>query len=177
MKPEQSVWCLPLLMRSSTPFLPRLEAQPAATEWPRQFLSAWQEAVNRIWPWCHSPARPAQADPKAPENRYSYHEGAKMMRVQLTALLAAAGFLTIDYAPAFAQNGVSQYPFCIQGMDNPGWSGCSFNTLASCQASASGLEAECLTNPWYRSSSSVAAPSQQGPSGMGGQPPIGRPSR
>jgi hypothetical protein len=100
-----------------------------------------------------------------------------MNRVPLTALLAAAGFWTIDHAPASAQTGISQYPFCIQGVDNPGWSGCSFNSLEACQASASGTEAECLTNPWYRSGSSAAAPSQQGPTDLGGRPPIGRPSK
>ena len=70
-----------------------------------------------------------------------------MIRVPLAALLAAAGFWTIDHIPASARTGISQYPFCIQGMDNPGWSGCSFNSLATCQASASGTDAECLANP------------------------------
>ena len=78
------------------------------------------------------------------------HDGAEMIRVPLTALLAAARFATIDHIPASAQTGISQYPFCMQGMDNPGWSGCSFNTMATCQATASGTDAECLTNPWYR---------------------------
>jgi hypothetical protein len=45
---------------------------------------------------------------------------------------------------------VTQYPFCIQGDDNPGWTGCSFNTIEVCQATASGTGAECLSNPWYQ---------------------------
>jgi hypothetical protein len=57
------------------------------------------------------------------EERLSSDEGAEMIRVPLTALLAAAGVWTIDHVPASAQTGISQYPFCIQGMDNPGWSG------------------------------------------------------
>ncbi len=100
-----------------------------------------------------------------------------MIRVPLTALLAAAGFWTIDHIPASAQTGISQYPFCIQGVDNPGWSGCSFNSLEACQASASGTEAECLTNPWYRPGVDVAPASPQGPTGMGGPLPIGPPPK
>ena len=115
--------------------------------------------------------------PKARDERPSSHEGAEMIRVPLTALLAAAGFCTIDHIPASAQTGISQYPFCIQGVDNPGWSGCSFNSLATCQASASGTEAECLTNPWYRPGTNVAPPSPQQPTGMGGPLPIGQPPR
>lgn len=100
-----------------------------------------------------------------------------MIRVPLTALLAAAGFWTIDHIPASAQTGISQYPFCIQGVDNPGWSGCSFNSLEACQASASGTEAECLTNPWYPLGVDVAPASPQGPTGMGGPLPIGPPPK
>jgi len=54
---------------------------------------------------------------------------------------------------------ISQYPFCIQGSDNPGWSGCSFNTLQACQAAASGTDAECLSNPWYQADANTAMPS------------------
>jgi hypothetical protein len=101
-----------------------------------------------------------------------------MIRVRLTVLLAAASFWAIDRVPASAQTGISQYPFCIQGMDYPGWSGCSFNTLAACQATASGLEADCLTNPWYRADASAAPPpSPQDATGMGGPLPIGPPPR
>jgi hypothetical protein len=62
-----------------------------------------------------------------------------------------------------------------QGADNPGSSGCSFNSLEACEASASGTEAECLTNPWYRPGVDAAPPSPQGPTGMGGPLPIGPP--
>jgi hypothetical protein len=57
-----------------------------------------------------------------------------MIRLSFMGLLAAAGLLTAT--PASAQTGISQYPFCIQGVDNPGWSGCSFETLQECQAAA-----------------------------------------
>jgi Protein of unknown function (DUF3551) len=69
------------------------------------------------------------------------------MRSIFFVSLAMSGFGMPDLASA--QTAISQYPFCIQGVDNPGWSGCSFNTLQACQAAASGTEAECLTNPWY----------------------------
>jgi hypothetical protein len=64
---------------------------------------------------------------------------------------------------------ISQYPYCIQGEDNPGWTGCSFNTLQACQASASGTQSECLSNPWYQADS-APAPSDPSPYGA----PIGR---
>ncbi len=71
-----------------------------------------------------------------------------MIRLSLLGLLVATDLLTA--MPVSAQTGVSQYPFCIQGVDNPGWSGCSFNTLPACQAAASGTEAECLANPCFQ---------------------------
>jgi len=67
------------------------------------------------------------------------------MRNIFLALLAVSGVAVPDLAPA--QTAATQYPFCIQGVDNPGYSGCSFDTLQACQASASGTEAECITNP------------------------------
>jgi uncharacterized protein DUF3551 len=71
-----------------------------------------------------------------------------MIRAIFWMLLVIAG---IGEGPADAQSAVSQYPFCIQGEDNPGWTGCSFDTLQACQAAASGTFAECLANPWYQS--------------------------
>lgn len=67
---------------------------------------------------------------------------------------------------------VSQYPFCIQGEDNPGWSGCSFNTLQACQAAASGTYAECLSNPWYRADATPPAPSTPYGAPMGANDPL-----
>jgi len=72
---------------------------------------------------------------------------------------------------------ISQYPFCIQGVDNPGWSGCSFSTLQACQAAASGTEAECLSNPWYQADTGVQMPStpDRGPMGASDPIPVGPP--
>jgi hypothetical protein len=84
------------------------------------------------------------------------------MRNISLAFLAASGVATADLAPA--QTAATQYPFCIQGVDNPGYSGCSYSSLQACQASASGTEAECITNPWYSADNSAA-------SAPGGNPP------
>jgi hypothetical protein len=98
------------------------------------------------------------------------------MRFLIVALLVGIGAVD-SLSSATAQ--VSQYPFCIQGVDNPGWSGCSFNTLQECQASASGTEAECLSNPWYRADASAPAPSApyDAPVGSNDPLPVGPPPR
>ena len=74
----------------------------------------------------------------------------------LLTLLAICGFGMLG--PASAQI-ATQYPVCIQGIDNPGWSGCSLNSFQECQAAASGTEAECLSNPWYKSGNDGASAS------------------
>jgi hypothetical protein len=76
------------------------------------------------------------------------------MRNILLTLLAIFG--SGMFGPASAQI-ATQYPVCIQGIDNPGWSGCSFDSFQECQATASGTEAECLSNPWYKSGNDAAS--------------------
>ena len=78
------------------------------------------------------------------------------MRSILLTSLTICGFEM--WGPASAQI-ATQYPFCIQGVDNPGWSGCSFDSFQECQATASGTEAECLSNPWYKSANNGASAS------------------
>ena len=97
------------------------------------------------------------------------------MRNIFLALLAVNGGAMPD--PAVAQTAVTQYPFCIQGVDNPGYSGCSFDTLQACQASASGTEAECITNPWYSAGSGGASASSASPPGSNGPIVVGPPPR
>jgi Protein of unknown function (DUF3551) len=58
-------------------------------------------------------------------------EGQQMTRYLLLSLLMAG--------PASGQTAIVQYPFCIQGPDNLGWSDCSFNTLQAFQPAASGM--------------------------------------
>ena len=70
----------------------------------------------------------------------------------------------------------TQYPFCIQGIDNPGWSGCSFNSFQECEATASGTEAECLANPWYRASDNAGAVPNGSRSSAFGPFPFGPPA-
>jgi hypothetical protein len=92
------------------------------------------------------------------------------MRAVFLALLVIDGL-----GMAAAAQPVTQYPFCIQGMDNPGWTGCSFNTLQACQATASGTGAECLSNPWYKPSYDASPTSDSSPYGANGPIPIGPP--
>ena len=89
----------------------------------------------------------------------------RMMRGILFALLTIGGFGLAG--PCSAQT-ATQYPYCIQGEDNPGWSGCSFNTLQECQESAAGTYAECLSNPWYKASNSGAPAADGSQSGANG---------
>lgn len=96
----------------------------------------------------------------------------QMIRALLLALLASVGpWMAI----ASAQTGISQYPYCVQGADNPGWSGCSYNTMGACQADASGTDSECLANPWYRAGGSAAPQPQEGPIGANDPLPVGPP--
>jgi hypothetical protein len=71
----------------------------------------------------------------------------------------------------------TQYPFCLQGEDYPGWSNCSFTSFQQCQASASGLQDECMANPWYRADANTAQPSPQDQSENDGPIPIGPPPK
>jgi hypothetical protein len=83
------------------------------------------------------------------------------MRLVFLALLTVGGSAVPGPAPAQT---AAQYQFCIQGIDNPGWSGCSFNSFQEFQAAASGTEAECLSTPWYRTADQGAlAPSRSQP--------------
>jgi hypothetical protein len=90
------------------------------------------------------------------------------MRGIVLALLSIGGFGLAG--PASSQT-ATQYPFCIQGVDNPGRSGCSFNTLQECRVSASGTDSECLSNPWYKPSANTASAPAGNPFGASG--PVG----
>jgi hypothetical protein len=78
-------------------------------------------------------------------------------------------------APARAQTAISQYPFCMQGDDNPGWSGCSFDSLQACQAAASGTLAECMSNPWYRVDATALPTPDDNQIGANAPLPVGPP--
>jgi Protein of unknown function (DUF3551) len=68
------------------------------------------------------------------------------MRRAIWALMAIGAFAAIDAAPAAAGG----MPFCIKGCDFGGGAGdCSFSTYQQCQATASGRDATCATNPYF----------------------------
>jgi len=71
----------------------------------------------------------------------------------------------------------TQYPFCLQGDDYPGWSNCSFTSFQQCQASASGTLDECMANPWYRADANTVQQSRRDQSENDGPIPIGPPPR
>jgi hypothetical protein len=49
-------------------------------------------------------------------------------------------------------------PYCIKGCDFGGGAGdCSFSSLAQCQATASGRDAYCATNPYFNAKAEVKA--------------------
>jgi hypothetical protein len=99
---------------------------------------------------------------------------AKGPRVMAFALsLLAAGL----YSSCGSAQVSTQYPFCLQGDDYPGWSNCSFTTFQQCQASASGTLDECMANPWYRVDANTAQPSPQDRSENDGPISIGPPPR
>jgi len=84
--------------------------------------------------------------------------------------------MTLCPASAFAQVS-TQYPFCLQGDDYPGWSNCSFTSFQQCQATASGTNDECFANPWYSAGgNAVPAPDENLP-GLNTRIPIGPPPR
>jgi hypothetical protein len=66
------------------------------------------------------------------------------------ALLVLAVVLVSWYGPTRAQTFDLNYPFCMRVSE---WGGsrveCSYTSLAQCTASASGLAATCVANPYY----------------------------
>ena len=69
------------------------------------------------------------------------------MRNMALTLLAVAGLAMMGSAPAGAVG--TRYPFCIQGVDQPGLSNCTFTSYEQCQATASGRFLYCIANPYY----------------------------
>jgi hypothetical protein len=80
------------------------------------------------------------------------------MRIPALAILTAVTVLTATPAPAQTYGG--SYPFCLQhfrwgGSDNID---CGYVSLAQCNATASGLAALCLANPYYAHAQAPAGP-------------------
>ena len=68
------------------------------------------------------------------------------MRAAMSALMLCCAAAAIGASPA----GAREFPFCIKGCDFAGGRGdCSFSSYAQCQATASGRDATCATNPYF----------------------------
>jgi hypothetical protein len=82
---------------------------------------------------------------------------AALKPIAALAILAAAEVLTA--APAPAQTYGGSYPVCIQRYR---WGGsdvdCSYTSFAQCAATASGLSATCLENPYFARAQMPAGP-------------------
>ena len=69
------------------------------------------------------------------------------MRKIALALLAVGGLWMLNTSPAQAVG--FSHPFCIQGNEYPGLSGCYFDSYGQCMATASGRFLTCISNPYY----------------------------
>jgi uncharacterized protein DUF3551 len=85
------------------------------------------------------------------------------MRIPALAILATFAVLTA--APATAQTFGGKYPFCLQLYLRDGARSieCSYSTMEQCQATASGIAATCLMNPYYSSAREPREPDYRQP--------------
>ena len=85
------------------------------------------------------------------------------MRIRVLAMLVTTAVLTA--APAGAQTYGGNAPFCLHryypdGGDNID---CGYSTMAQCNATASGLPATCMTNPYFASAQVPREPAYRQP--------------
>ena len=82
------------------------------------------------------------------------------MRIPALVILTAVTVLTS--APAPAQTYGGHYPVCLQHYR---WGGsdieCAYTSLAQCVATASGLGAQCLPNPYFANAQMPREPSRR----------------
>ena len=85
------------------------------------------------------------------------------MRMLALAILTTVTVLIA--APAAAQRYGGNSPICLQSYGMGGSYGidCSFSSMEQCQATASGLSATCLTNPYYSNAKVPRGPSSRQP--------------
>jgi hypothetical protein len=75
------------------------------------------------------------------------------MRSVLLALMVACAAWAITATPASADG----FPYCIKGCDFGGGAGdCSFSSHQQCQATASGRDATCASNPYFNAKAEIA---------------------
>jgi hypothetical protein len=86
------------------------------------------------------------------------------MRIPALAIVATITALTAA-APAQAQTYGGNSPFCLQSYGTGGGYGidCSYSSMEQCQATASGLSATCLTNPYYSNAQAPRRPPSRQP--------------
>jgi len=79
-----------------------------------------------------------------------------MRRAVLTLIAASMASLAVSATvtlPAMA----GAMAYCIKGCDFGGGAGdCSFSSLAQCQATASGRDATCASNPYFNAKAEIA---------------------
>lgn len=82
------------------------------------------------------------------------------MRVAALAILTTAVMLTATPAPAQTYGG--NYPICIQYYRwGGGYINCAYTSLAQCNATASGLAAQCIENPYFARAQVPAGPASR----------------
>ncbi|WP_029586853.1 DUF3551 domain-containing protein [Bradyrhizobium sp. URHD0069] len=69
------------------------------------------------------------------------------MRIPALAISAIATVLTA--APARAQTYDPDYPVCLHVYDRGSHYECRYTSMPQCNASASGLPAQCVINPYF----------------------------
>ena len=72
-------------------------------------------------------------------------------RMRVIRLIILAGATILGIAPGTAQRYDSAYPFCLQKWERGGSSTiyCSYTSWDQCRATALGLSAMCLANPYW----------------------------
>ena len=84
------------------------------------------------------------------------------MRIPAMVILATVTVLTSS--PVLAQTYSPNYPICLQYYR---WGGsdidCAYTSLEQCAATASGLSAQCINNPYYANAQLRRVPSYRPP--------------
>jgi hypothetical protein len=95
--------------------------------------------------------------------RWCYDGAEKEILMRIPALAILTIFAALTAAPAEAQTFGGNYPVCIQMYLRDGARNieCRFTSMEQCQATASGLSATCLLNPYARESREPAYPPQR----------------
>ena len=74
-----------------------------------------------------------------------------------TRIPGVDGVRCLDGSGRDAGGGWRDLPYCIKGCDFGGGAGdCSFSSLAQCQATASGRDATCASNPYFNAKATLA---------------------